>query len=102
MATAAVPNLDATTLAEFCRRHGIARLALFGSRVRGTARPDSDLDLLVEFLPGRKVSLFDVGGMISELTERLGVQVDLRTAGDLSPLFREQVLREAETLYAAA
>src|SRR4051812_33174920 len=95
-------NLDADYIGEFCRRNGIARLAVFGSRHRGTAGPDSDLDLLVEFQPGRRVSLFDVGGMMAELTGRLGIQVDLRTARDLSPLFREQVLKEAQNLYVAA
>ena len=95
-------NLDRSYLGEFCRRHGIARLAIFGSQGRGTAGPDSDLDLLVEFEPCRRVSLFDIGGMMAELTSRFGVQVDLRTPGDLSPLFRERVLKEAQDLYVAA
>ena len=94
--------LDPVYLGDFCRRNGIARLSVFGSRLRKDGRPDSDLDLLVEFVPGRRVSLFDVGGMIFELSQTLGVEVDLRTREDLSPLFREQVLREARTLYAAA
>jgi predicted nucleotidyltransferase len=88
-------------LADFCRRHGVARLSLFGSRLHGEHRPDSDVDLLVEFLPGRKVSLFDIGGMIMELRDLTGHDVDLRTALDLSPLFRGEVLREARVLYAA-
>lgn len=96
------PYVEPAFLADFCRQHGVARLAAFGSRSRGMNRPDSDLDLLVEFEPGRRVSLFDVGGMMAELSERLGVQVDIRTPGDLSPLFRDEVVREARTLYAAA
>ena len=94
--------LDEATIADFCRQNGIARMAVFGSRARDESREDSDLDLLVEFLPDRKVSLFDVGGMMAELSQRLGLQVDMRTARDMSPLVRDQVLREARTIYAAA
>lgn len=94
-------DLDEQTLADFCRRHGVARLSLFGSRLRGEHRPDSDLDLLVEFLPGQRVSLFTIGGMIMELRELTGLDVDLRTAEDLSKYFRDKVVREAKLLYAA-
>ena len=93
--------LDSSYLGDFCRRNGVARLSRFGSRLRKEARDDSDLDLLVEFLPGRRVSLFDIGGMIFELSEKFGIQVDLRTPEDLSPMFRDRVIREARTLYAA-
>lgn len=88
-------------LADFCRRHGIRRLSLFGSALREDFRSDSDIDLLVEFLPDRRVSLFDLGGMSMELGEILGRPVDLRTAEDLSPYFREEVLRTARPVYAA-
>ena len=93
--------LETEYLGDFCRRHGVARLSVFGSRLRKEARKDSDLDLLVEFLSGRRVSLFDLGGMIFELSEKLGIQVDLRTPEDLSPMFRDQVVREAKPIYAA-
>jgi predicted nucleotidyltransferase len=102
VAESTLPILEPAYLADFCRRHGVVRLAAFGSRSRGTNRPDSDLDLLVEFEPGRRVSLFDVGGMMAELTDRAGVQIDIRTPADLSPLVRDEVMREAKTLYAAA
>ena len=88
-------------IAAFCRENGIARLSLFGSHLKGTARPDSDVDLLVEFLPERPVSLFDIGGMIADLTDLLGRQVDLRSADDLSRYFRDQVVGNARLLYAA-
>jgi uncharacterized protein len=101
MALAPDLALDPAYVGDFCRRNGIARLSVFGSRLRNAAGTDSDLDLLVEFLPGRRVSLFDVGGMISELSERIGIQVDLRTPEDLSPMFRDQVILEAKTIYAA-
>lgn len=95
-------------IAAFCRIHGVKRLSLFGSILHpaGAAAhtafgPDSDVDLLVEFLPGQGKSLFDVGGMLMELRELLGRDVDLLTPQDLSPYFRDQVLHEAQTLYAA-
>jgi predicted nucleotidyltransferase len=89
------------TIAEFCRRHSVQRLALFGSMLTGHTRRDSDVDLLVEFVPGHRVSLFGLGGMITELSDLLGRPVDLRTPEDLSPYFRQQVLQTAKTLYAA-
>lgn len=94
-------DFDPTKLRDFCRRHGIARLSLFGSILREDFDNDSDIDLLVEFRPGQRVSLFDVGGMTMELKELLGRDVDLRTAEDLSEYFRDQVVRTARPLYAA-
>jgi len=94
-------EFDQAKLAAFCRRHGVARLSLFGSILRENFRPDSDVDLLVEFQPDSRVSLFDLGGMIMELQAMLDREVDLRTPQDLSPHFREEVLREARLLYAA-
>ena len=69
--------------------------------LHGDARPDSDVDLLVEFLPQRRASLFDLGGMLMEIRDLAGREIDLRTPEDLSRYFRAQVLREAELLYAA-
>ena len=89
-------------LAQICQRHGIQRLALFGSRQKGTARPDSDLDLLVEFEPGRVPGLIGLSTIEIELTEALGLKVDLRTAQELSSHFREEVIRQARVLYPAA
>jgi predicted nucleotidyltransferase len=86
---------DEAALADFCRRNGIRRLSLFGSRLRGTARPDSDIDLLVEFEPGRTPGLLGIAGMEIELSEMLGNKVDLRTAGDLSRYIRDEVVRTA-------
>ena len=87
----------------FCQRHRIRRLSVFGSVLRGTARPDSDLDLLVEFETGAAPSLFDVADMEQELSVLLGGRrVDLRTAGDLSRYFRDEIMREAEVQYESA
>ena len=94
-------NIPDDRLAEFCRRHGVKRFALFGSILRDDFRPDSDVDVLVEFLPGVRYSLLDLGGMWVELREMIGREVDLKTPLDLSRYFRDQVVREARTLYAA-
>jgi predicted nucleotidyltransferase len=93
--------LDATTLARFCEQHYIRRLALFGSHLKGTARADSDIDLLVEFEPGHVPGLLALASMELELAELLGGRrVDLRTAEDLSHAFRDEVLQTAEVQYA--
>jgi predicted nucleotidyltransferase len=92
--------IDREVLAEFCQRHHIRRLSLFGSVLKGIARPDSDIDLLVEFEPGKLPSLLELAGMEIELSQRLeGRRVDLRTPEDLSRYFRDDVLRTAEVQY---
>jgi hypothetical protein len=89
-------------LARFCRAHRIRRLALFGSVLKGAAREDSDIDLLVEFAPEASPTLFDLAAMEEELSRLLGGRrVDLRTAAELSRYFRDEVLREAEPQYVA-
>ena len=88
-------------IAEFCRARGIRRLALFGSVLRDDFRPDSDIDVLVEFLPGVRVGLAFIR-IQDELSALLGRPVDLHTAGSLSKYFRDQVLKEMETLFVAA
>lgn len=93
--------LDPEILAEVCRRHHIRKLSLFGSMLKGTARPDSDIDLLVEFEPGHVPGLIALAGIEIELSDLLGRKVDLRTAEDLSRYFRDEVMREAEEQYAA-
>ena len=94
---------DRAALASLCRRRQIRRLSLFGSVLKGKARPDSDIDLLVEFSPGAKPSLLDVAEIEHELSALLaGRRVDLRTAEDLSRYFRDEALREAEVQYESA
>jgi len=88
-------------LAEFCRAHGITRLAVFGSALRGDFGPDSDVDILVEFQPERIPGLLGMARLERELSALLGgVKVDLRTPEDLSRYFRKQVVEEAEVQYA--
>lgn len=89
-------------LAEFCQRYPIHRLALFGSALREDFGPDSDLDILVEFEPGARISLFDMVTMEMELTDLMGRKVDFRTAPELSRYFRQKVLDSAEVLYERA
>jgi len=94
-------NLDEAALARFCEAHRIRRLALFGSQLKGAARPDSDIDLLVELEAEHIPGLLGIAGMELELSEMLGGRkVDLRTAGDLSRYFRDEVVRTAEVQYA--
>jgi len=77
--------LDQAALEAVCRRYRIRRLSLFGSALKGTTRPDSDVDLLVEFEPGATPNLFTMAEIELELSPLLGGRkVDLRTAGDLS------------------
>lgn len=94
-------RIDESTLARFCERNHIRRLSLFGSQLKGTARPDSDIDLLVEFDPEHMPGLLGVAAMEIELGRLLGRKIDLRTPRDLSRHFREEVVRAAEVQYAA-
>jgi predicted nucleotidyltransferase len=93
---------DRTALAALCRQHHIRRLSLFGSVLKGTAQQDSDVDLLVEFEPGCKPGLLGLAEIEAEISSLLGGRrVDLRTAQDLSPHFRGEIVRSAELQYAA-
>jgi len=88
-------------LIEFCQRNHIRKLSVFGSALRGQLRPDSDIDLLVEFEPGHTPGLFSIVRMEMELTETLGRKADLRTPEDLSEYFRDEVVENAEIQYQA-
>ncbi len=94
-------SIDRERLASLCRRHGIRRLALFGSALRGELGPTSDVDVLVEFLPGTSVGLRFIT-IQDELSALFGRPVDLSTPAFLSRHFRERVLHEARALYEAA
>lgn len=87
-------------LAELCRRYHISKLALFGSVLRPDFRPDSDIDVLVEFEPGQTPGLafFDIE---AELSQLLGRRVDLNTPQFLSPRIRARVQAEAEVVVGA-
>ena len=87
-------------IAEFCQRNRVRRMALFGSVIRDDFRPESDVDVLVEFEPGYAAG-FIFFQMRRELTAMLGREVDMHTAASLSPYFRQEVLDEAEEIYVA-
>jgi predicted nucleotidyltransferase len=93
-------SLDHEKIAEFCQRHHICKLALFGSVLRDDFRADSDVDVLVEFEPASRVGLIRLAGIELELSELIGRKVDLRTPADLSRYFRQEVLESAEVQYA--
>ena len=83
----------------FCERHDIRKLALFGSVLGESFRPESDVDVLVEFRQGAVVGLLGLARIERELSDLVGRKVDLRTAADLSRYFRDDVVRSAEVLY---
>lgn len=94
------PVISKDLIRDFCRRHHIRKLSIFGSYLREDFGPESDVDLLVEFDPQYIPTLFDVAGMEIELSEMLNRKVDLRTAEDLSRYFRDEVVAQAEVQYA--
>ena len=95
-------KLPKEKIGEFCRRHHIRKLAVFGSALREDFRSDSDLDILVEFEPGHTPGLIRLAGMEIELSTLLGGRkVDMNTPLCLSPYFRDEVLAEAEPVYVA-
>jgi predicted nucleotidyltransferase len=93
-------DIPRAKIAEFCRRNRVRRMALFGSVIRDDFRPESDVDILVEFEPGYAAG-FVFFQMRRELTAMLGREVDMHTAASLSPYFRQEVLDEAEEIYVA-
>ena len=101
-ATAGRITASPEAISGLCRRHHIRRLSVFGSVLRDDFRPESDIDVLVEFEPDSIPDFFEYVGMEIELTELFGRKVDLLTAGFLSPYFRDRVLREALPIHVAA
>jgi uncharacterized protein len=85
-------------IADFCRKHRIKRLSLFGSVLRDDFTDESDIDVLVEFEEGARVG-WEFFGIQDELSGLLGREVELHTAGFLSPYFRDEVIAEAEVHY---
>ena len=101
MSTKAKISIPKEQIAEFCRKHYIRKLALFGSVLRDDFGPKSDIDVLVEFEPGKTPGLAFFA-MQDELSQVLGYPVDLNTSQCLSRYFRDEVLAEAEAVYVAS
>jgi predicted nucleotidyltransferase len=93
-------ELPKDEIAAFCRKHHIAKLSVFGSALSEDFGPDSDVDFLVEFEPGHVPGLIRLAGMERELSELIARKADLRTAGDLSRYFRDEVVAAAVVQYA--
>lgn len=93
-------EIPADKVADFCRRHHIAKLSLFGSVLRDDFTPESDVDVLVDFEPEHIPGLFRLAGMELELATILGGRkVDMNTPNSLSRYFRDKVLAEAQVQY---
>jgi len=86
-------------VAEFCQRHHIRKLALFGSVLRSDFRPDSDIDVLVEYEPSARITYLDMANQEMELSRPFGRRVDLREPEELSHYFRQKVVDSAEVIY---
>jgi len=93
-------NFHKEKIAEFCRKHHILKLSIFGSILRGELKHDSDIDFLVEFDPKHIPGLIRLAGMEIELSEIIGRKADMRTPQDLSHYFRNDVLNSSEVQYA--
>lgn len=88
-------------IAEICQARGVRRLSIFGSILRDDFDAESDVDMLVEFEPGRTPGLFGFAGLQLALTELLGRRVHLHTAKMLAPEYRDDVVSQARVQYAA-
>lgn len=93
--------VDSDSVAEFCRRNHVRKLAFFGSVLRDDFRPDSDVDVLVEFEPEFRFGLFELIRMQREFSDLIGRESDFRTPEDLGRYMRERVVTESEVQYAA-
>jgi predicted nucleotidyltransferase len=88
-------------LQDFCQRYHVQRLAMFGSMARGTAHPQSDVDLLVTFQPDAHIGLITFSKMQRELSDMFHRRVDSVPQDGLKPVIRDSILADAQELYAA-
>ena len=94
-------QVDGPSLAEVCRRYGVRELSLFGSAVRDEMRPESDIDIMVEFEEGVRIGLIKFESLVEELESLARRRVDLVTKRGLKPWIRPNVLKDAQVIYAA-
>jgi hypothetical protein len=95
-------EMPADEIKTFCKRYAIRRLSVFGSALRNDFSSESDIDVLVEFEPGRSPGLIGLAGMEFHLSRILGLQAELHTPNGLNPRFRQEVLDQAEVQYESA
>ena len=95
-------NVDLSALQAFCKRWKVSELSLFGSVLREDFSPDSDIDVLISWLPDAHVTLLTMGDMAEELELILGRKVDLVSKRGLKPVIREQVINSSQQIYHAA
>lgn len=84
-----------------CQRYHVRELSIFGSAARGELKPNSDVDLLVDFEPQARIGLLELAGLIEDLSALIGRPVDVAVKPALKPLVRSEVLADARVLYAA-
>jgi predicted nucleotidyltransferase len=94
-------RVEGPRLEQICRRYGVRELALFGSAARGESRPESDLDMMVEFAPGERVGLIRFESLAEELESLTGRRVDLVTRRGLKAWVLPGILKDARIIYAA-
>jgi hypothetical protein len=95
------PGIPKKLIEEFCQKHHIRRLSIFGSYLREEFGPESDIDFLVEFDEEQTPGYFELASMEQELSDLLGgCKTDLRTPKEISRYFRDKVMAEAEVQYA--
>ncbi|MCY3947273.1 MAG: nucleotidyltransferase family protein [Anaerolineaceae bacterium] len=93
-------QLPENKIREYCARQPIRRLSVFGSAARNELTPESDIDLLVEYMPDARVGLFAMSGHRRDLSEIVGRKVDLCTPRGISKYIREEVIAGARLIYA--
>jgi len=94
-------EVDETKLSDLCLQYHVRELSVFGSVARGEMRPDSDIDLLVEFKPDADIGLLEHAGLMLDLERLLGRKVDLVSKNGLKPRIRSSILADARLVYAA-
>ena len=93
--------VEAEQVAEVCRRHNVRELAVFGSAARGDTRPDSDIDVLIDFEPSARIGFIALSRLTRDLEALFGRRVDVVTKRGLNPRIRDRVLGEAEVVFAS-
>jgi len=101
MTLSSVMELPSDRIADICKRYGVRELAVFGSAARGDLRPDSDVDILVDFEPDARMGVVKFASLSEELEGLVGRKVDLVTKTGLKQRVRSEVLAEAQLVYSA-